>query len=182
MREERGEAVKTTVKKLSSQTCLTSPRNKDQLPAWADPAFIAANAPSRRTRSGISRSQAESRGSAMRTRRASISRKPALGSAVRRSTSLATGVVAALPAGEVRKVIVIGAGYAGISAARTLADFGYTVRPQRACISVRHSFPTLLPPGLVRMKCAGASGRGARAYRRARALGAVPARRARRHC
>ena len=42
---------------------------EEELPEWADPEFIAANAPSKRTRGGIEKAALEARGSALRTRR-----------------------------------------------------------------------------------------------------------------
>jgi len=98
---------------------------EEELPEWADPEFIAANAPSKRTRGGIARSEAESRGLALRTRRATGGGDKLDAVSAGRSGA-AQSAADPLPGG-IRKVLVIGAGYAGISAARTLTDLGYTV-------------------------------------------------------
>jgi len=82
-------------------------------------ALIAADAPARRTRGAEQRSIDESRGSALRTRRAEQRRGGS-------STSVSTNFAAATPR-NVRRVIVVGAGYAGITAARTLTSMGYSV-------------------------------------------------------
>jgi hypothetical protein len=99
---------------------------EEEAPEWADPEFIAMHAPSRRTRGGVARTEAESRGSALRTRRAVGVPDKADAAAATRSG--AAGSSTAPPPGSIRKVLIVGAGYAGISAARTLTDMGYSVR------------------------------------------------------
>ena len=97
-------------------------------------AAIAADAICRRTRTAVQRASEESRGSALRTRRAEQHQRQGGGGPIyapvsARSSSRRAGADAAstLPPGGVRRVLVVGAGYAGISAARTLTDLGYTV-------------------------------------------------------
>ena len=97
-------------------------------------AAMAADAICRRTRTAVQRATEESRGSALRTRRAEQQRQgdgggPIYAPVSARSSSRRAGADAAstLPPGGVRRVLVVGAGYAGISAARTLTDLGYTV-------------------------------------------------------
>ena len=112
---------------------------EEELPEWADPEFIAEHAPSKRTRGGIARSEAESRGSALRTRRA-------VGAPTARTSERGGAAAAGAPSppGAVKKVLIVGAGYAGISAARTLVDLGYQVHviEGRARIGGRvHSVP-----------------------------------------
>ena len=105
---------------------------EEELPEWADPAFIAANAPSKRTRGGQERAALEARGSALRTRRAvgaSDAPAPSMYSAGGRSGSRSMDKLpAVVPEGAIKKVLIVGAGYAGISAARTLSDLGYQVQ------------------------------------------------------
>ena len=98
-------------------------------------AAMAADAICRRTRTAVQRATEESRGSALRTRRAEQQRQGGDGGPVyapvsARSSSRRAGADAAStpPPGGVRRVLVVGAGYAGISAARTLTDLGYTVQ------------------------------------------------------
>jgi len=99
-------------------------------------AAMAADAICRRTRTAVQRATEESRGSALRTRRAEQRRQGGDGGPVyapvsaRSSSSRRAGADAAStpPPGGVRRVLVVGAGYAGISAARTLTDLGYTVQ------------------------------------------------------
>ena len=99
-------------------------------------AAMAADAICRRTRTAVQRATEESRGSALRTRRAEQQRQGDGGGPVyapvsaRSSSSRRAGADAAStpPPGGVRRVLVVGAGYAGISAARTLTDLGYTVQ------------------------------------------------------
>ena len=76
--------------------------------------------PARRTRGGIERSAVEARGSALRTRRAIGAQQQADGSSP------------AAAANKIRKVIVVGAGYAGITAAKTLRELGYSVHDYEA--------------------------------------------------
>ena len=98
-------------------------------------AAMAADAICRRTRTAVQRATEESRGSALRTRRAEQQRQgdgggPIYAPVSARSSSRRAGADAAStpPPGGVRRVLVVGAGYAGISAARTLTDLGYTVQ------------------------------------------------------
>jgi hypothetical protein len=100
-------------------------------------AAMAADAICRRTRTAVQRATEESRGSALRTRRAEQQRQGGDGGgpvyapvSARSSSSRRAGADAAStpPPGGVRRVLVVGAGYAGISAARTLTDLGYTVQ------------------------------------------------------
>jgi hypothetical protein len=98
-------------------------------------AAMAADAICRRTRTAVQRATEESRGSALRTRRAEQQRQGGDGGPVyapvsARSSSRRAGADAAStpPPGGVRRVLVVGAGYAGISAARTLTDLGYSVQ------------------------------------------------------
>jgi len=99
-------------------------------------AAMAADAICRRTRTAVQRATEESRGSALRTRRAEQQRHggdgggPVYAPVSARSSSRRAGADAAStpPPGGVRRVLVVGAGYAGISAARTLTDLGYTVQ------------------------------------------------------
>ena len=109
----------------AARSSMADDEDEEELPEWADPEFIAANAPSNRTRGGIARSEAESRGSALRTRRA-VGGGDKLDAASAGRSGAAQSAAAPLPGG-ICKVLVIGAGYAGISAARTLTDLGYTV-------------------------------------------------------
>ena len=91
---------------------------------------IAADAPCTRTRHAVVRKKEEQRGSALRTRRAlgSMSAAAAAASSDRRASGRAGDSAAAKPpAGAIRRVIVVGAGYAGISCARALHDLGYSV-------------------------------------------------------
>ena len=98
-------------------------------------AAMAADAICRRTRTAVQRATEESRGSALRTRRAEQQRQgdgggPVYAPVSARSSSRRAGADAAStpPPGGVRRVLVVGAGYAGISAPRTLTDLGYTVQ------------------------------------------------------
>ena len=96
---------------------------------------IAADAPSRRTRTACARAAVESRGSALRTRRAlgTGSHQAATGAAstTRASAAASTSGATAEPSGGISRVLVVGAGYAGIAAARTLTDLGYKASGQR---------------------------------------------------
>lgn len=106
---------------------------------------IAADAPARRTRGGIERAAVEARGSALRTRRAIGALQQATGAA---GASSSRGK--APPPGGIQKVIVVGAGYAGITAAKTLTEFGYQVQviEGRSRIGGRvHSLATPLGDG-----------------------------------
>ena len=109
----------------AQRPAMADDEDEEEFPEWADPEFIAANGPSNRTRGGIARSEAESRGLALRTRRATGGGDKLDAVSAGRSGA-AQSAADPLPGG-IRKVLVIGAGYAGISAARTLTDLGYTV-------------------------------------------------------